>query len=110
MVEINKPIKPAIHPLIGSPAEVNDPQIVIPNIASNVYSTEVKFSDSFNKRGVNIARQSIPNSVPIKEAIVAKLNALPASPLLARTFPSKTVAAADPVPGIPINTADIDPP
>ena len=47
---------------------------------------------------------------PIVDTITAVPNAILASPLFVIAYPSAGVAAAEGVPGIPINIAEIDPP
>ena len=55
-------------------------------------------------------RQSVDTRPPMNDANDAIPMAFPAFPFCASGYPSRTVAAADGVPGVLSNTADMDPP
>jgi len=67
-------------------------------------------SETFASNGVNVARHSTPNNVPLNAPDVAMPMARPASPRSARAWPSAQEAALAAVPGILSRIAVRDPP
>jgi hypothetical protein len=60
--------------------------------------------------GAKNIKQNVEMIPPLVEAMVATPIAFPASPFWERGYPSRTVAAAEGVPGVEIRIADMDPP
>jgi len=57
---------------------------MIPKKARKKNSKEVNWRAREEIKGAKVAKKSIPTMVPIKEAVVVRPRALPASPLQAR--------------------------
>lgn len=110
MQDSSRPKKPPIQPLMGEPAEVSEPQIVTPKTASRAISAEVNFRERVCKKGVHSTSKIMPNRVPIKDPRRDRERAVPPWLFLASGWPSKIVAAAEPVPGIPMRMEAMEPP
>ena len=66
--EMNTPMKPAIHPLMGRSFAVTLPQIRIPKRVRVVYSAEVNISARLARTGVINISAIAPTNVPKMEA------------------------------------------
>ena len=99
MVATKMPSSPISQPLIGS-APVRLPDIITPTMPSQKNSKAPNFNAVSASSGVNIARQTTPNSEPATEPVVAMPIARPALPCRASAWPSRQAAALAAVPGM----------
>ncbi len=93
------PSRPISQPLIGFDP-VRLPDIITPTMPSQKNSKAPNFSAVSASSGVNIARQTTPNSEPATEPVVAMPIARPAWPWRASMLPSRQAAALAAVPGM----------
>jgi hypothetical protein len=88
-----------IQPLSAS-SPVRLPVIITPNTPSQKNSKAPNESATSPRVGVNSARQTMPNSDPTTEPVVAMPMARPAWPFWASAKPSRQAAALAAVPGM----------
>ncbi len=100
------PKNPAIQPLMTKSGLVSVPEMIIPKKARRKNSKEVNWSAKKDIIGEMQTRNSMLMIVPMADDVVVKPMALPPSPLRARGYPSRAVAAEAAVPGIFIRMAE----